>query len=246
MFYNWDVDRRLVLMIQLHQFAPTWGISASPFCLKLETYLRMAEIPYEVVIGDMGKAPKGKLPYIEDNGKTIADSNLIIEYLKTTYGDRVDRSLSKADKAISLAMCRLIDENLYWVIVYSRWIDPTNWQKTKADYFNFLPAPLRLFVPNLARKSVIDSLKGHGIGKHTPQEIYEIGCRDLAALSDFLGDKKFMMGDEPTSIDAVVYAVVTNIIWAPIPSPLQDFSRNLTNLVDYCDRMKAKYYPVVS
>ena len=45
-------------MIQLHQFAPAWGMSASPFCLKLETYLRMAEIPYEVVIGEMGKAPR--------------------------------------------------------------------------------------------------------------------------------------------------------------------------------------------
>ncbi len=230
-------------MIKLYQFAPSWGISASPFCLKVETYLRMTELPYEVVIGELGKAPKGKLPYIEDNGKVIGDSNLIIEYLKNTYGDKLDRSLSQTDKAISLAFCRLIDENLYWVIVYSRCGDPTNWPKTKAAYFEDLPAPLRLFVPNLARKSVFKSLAGHGMGKHTAAEMYEIGCRDVTALSDFLGDKPYLLGAQPTSIDANVYAIISNILWAPIVSPLQACAQNLTNLGSYCDRIKASFYP---
>jgi glutathione S-transferase len=228
-------------MIQLYQFAPSWGISASPFCLKVETYLRIAELPYEIVIGELGKAPKGKLPYINDNGKVIGDSNLIIEYLKATYGDKLDRDLSPAERAVSLALCRLIDENLYWVLVYSRWGDPINWPKTKAAYFDELPAPLRLFVPNLARKSTFKSLVGHGMGKHTPAEIYEIGCRDVIALSDFLDDKTFMLGEQPTSIDANVYAIISNILWAPITSPLQACALNLPNLGSYCDHIKAKF-----
>jgi glutathione S-transferase len=228
-------------MIQLHQFAPTWGLSASPFCLKLETYLRMAGIPYEVVIGDLPKAPKGKLPYIVDNGKAIGDSNLIIKHLKQTYGDRLDRSLSKPDRAISLAISRLLEENLYWVMVYSRWQDPQNWPNTKASYFDEMPIPLRWFVPNLARKSTIASLAGHGMGKHSTSEIYEIGCRDTIALSDFLGDKPFLMGEIPTSIDATAYAFIANILWVPISSPLQDLTRTLDNINSYADRMKAKF-----
>jgi glutathione S-transferase len=228
-------------MIQLHQFAPTWGISASPFCLKLETYLRMAEIPYEVVIGDLPKAPKGKLPYIVDDGKAIADSNLIIEYLKQTYGDKLDRDLSKPDRAIALAISRLLEENLYWVMVYSRWQDPQNWPKTKASYFDEMPIPLRWFVPNLARKSTLASLAGHGMGKHSASEIYEIGCRDTIALSDFLGDKPFLLGETPTSIDATAYAFIANILWVPIASPLQDLTRTLDNINAYADRMKAKF-----
>jgi glutathione S-transferase len=228
-------------MIQLHQFAPTWGLSASPFCLKLETYLRMAGIPYEVVIGDLPKAPKGKLPYIVDNGKAIGDSNLIIKHLKQTYGDRLDRGLSKPDRAISLAISRLLEENLYWVMVYSRWQDPQNWPNTKASYFDEMPIPLRWFVPNLARKSTIASLAGHGMGKHSTSEIYEIGCRDTIALSDFLGDKPFLMGEIPTSIDATAYAFIANILWVPISSPLQDLTRTLDNINSYADRMKAKF-----
>jgi glutathione S-transferase len=228
-------------MIQLHQFAPTWGVSASPFCLKLETYMRMAEIPHEVVVGDLAKAPKGKLPYIVDNGKTIGDSNLIIEYLKQTYGDKLDRDLSKPERAIALAISRLLEENLYWVMVYSRWQEPQNWLKTKAAYFEYLPLPLRWFVPDLARKSTLACLAGHGMGKHSASEIYEIGCRDTIALSDFLADKPYLLGDRPTSIDATAYAFMANILWVPITSPLQDLTRTLVNINSYADRMKAKF-----
>jgi glutathione S-transferase len=67
-------------MIELHQFSPNWGLpNASPFCMKLETYLRMANLPHQVVYEDkMDKAPKGKMPYIVDQGKKLGDSNLIL------------------------------------------------------------------------------------------------------------------------------------------------------------------------
>ena len=36
-------------MIRLHQFPPVFGRNVSPFTLKLETWLRLARLPYEVV-----------------------------------------------------------------------------------------------------------------------------------------------------------------------------------------------------
>lgn len=36
-------------MIKLYQFEPAFGLAnASPFCMKLETYLRMADLPFEI------------------------------------------------------------------------------------------------------------------------------------------------------------------------------------------------------
>jgi hypothetical protein len=56
-------------MITLYQFAPTWGIpNAGQFNAKLETYLRMCKIPYEIAETLPLKAPKGKLPFIEPKG----------------------------------------------------------------------------------------------------------------------------------------------------------------------------------
>ncbi|MBX9811968.1 MAG: glutathione S-transferase N-terminal domain-containing protein [Burkholderiales bacterium] len=46
--------------------------------------LRMAGLPYECPRGaNHMRAPKGKLPYIEDNGRLIADSTFVIDYLNS-------------------------------------------------------------------------------------------------------------------------------------------------------------------
>ncbi len=103
--------------------------------MKLETYLRMSGLPFEIAPNaNVMKAPKGKMPYIEDNGHAIADSTLIIEYLKKTYGDKLDAKLSSEQRAIALAMQRLMEENLYWAAVYSRWFEPDGWRLTQQAF----------------------------------------------------------------------------------------------------------------
>lgn len=74
--------------IKLFQFPRMFGVpNLSPFCCKLETWLRIARIPYEVVnTSDPRKAPKGKLPFIEDAGHRIGDTSLIVDHLVRTRG----------------------------------------------------------------------------------------------------------------------------------------------------------------
>ena len=232
-------------MITLYQFSPNWGLpNASPFCMKLETYLRMANLPHTVVYEDtLDKAPKKKMPYIEDEGKKIGDSNLIIDYLINTYGDRTDSNLSPSDRGISLAMRRMIDENLYWCLVYSRWMNEKGWEITRSAYFGNLPPVIKQILPGVLRKATRKSLEGHGMGKHSEEEVYAIGCRDLVALSGFLSDKPFFFGNEPTILDASAYAIVYNLIKAPIESPLKQKAQQLENLMSFCDRMTTRFYP---
>ncbi len=46
-------------MITLYRFAPVWGIpNLSPACVKVETYLRMVNLPYEVRSAVPMKAPR--------------------------------------------------------------------------------------------------------------------------------------------------------------------------------------------
>jgi glutathione S-transferase len=61
--------------IRLFQFPRLFSIpNLSPFCSKLETWLRIAGIPYDVVdTPNPRKSPKGKLPFIEDAGLRIGD-----------------------------------------------------------------------------------------------------------------------------------------------------------------------------
>lgn len=233
-------------MIQLYQFPPMWGLpNFSPFCLKLETWLRMAKLAYEAPKCGipLGKSPKRKLPFIVDRGQTIGDSSLIIEHLKATYGDTLDTSLSPQQLAVSLAFQRLIEENLYWPVLYSRWLDPRNRSIVAQQVFGKLPPLLRQIVPLLVQRKLRGDLKGQGLGRHNETDLYAIGCRDLDAVAVFLDDKPYFWGEVPTSIDAVVFGFIANLIWAPLDNPLKVRAATYPQLNAYCRRMWARYYP---
>ena len=231
-------------MIKLHQFAPAFGLpNASPFCMKAETWLRMAGLPFELVNdGDVLKAPKGKLPWIDDDGVAVADTSFIIDHLKARYGDKLDAGLSAFERAQALAFQRLIEENLYWAVVHTRWIDDDGWALTRPAFFGALPVPLRWILPPLARRGLRAELRGQGMGRHSAAEIHAIGCRDLTAIADFLGDKPFMLGPAPTTLDATAHAFLANLLWAPVDSPIARHARSRPTLEAYCQRMKARYF----
>ncbi len=235
-------------MIKLHQFAPTWGIpNLSHFCCKLETYLRMAEIPYQTVDSLPGKSPKGKLPFIEDGNNKIADSDLIIQYLIQEHGDKLDTDLSPLQKANSIAMQRLLEEHLFWITLYTRWqYSEENWQVNKKAIFGGLPPVIRDIVAWVYRILIRRQIRGHGISRHNNEEIFQKGRTDLDALSDFLSDKPYFMGDKPTSLDATAYGFLINTLGCPIESPVKEYALSKQNLVDYCQRISAKYYSELS
>ena len=147
-------------MLRLHQYPPMFGLpNPSPFCMKLETWLRMTKRPFEIVrVADPRKGPKGKVPWIEDQGRTISDSGFIIEYLKEAYGDPLDARLGAGERATALALRRLIEEHLYWAIAYGRFLDDEVWPSTKTQFLAGFPAPFRPLVARLVRKTVAKSL----------------------------------------------------------------------------------------
>ena len=101
-------------IVLLHQPPISDGVpTISNFALKLETYLRMAEIPYENSFVPKNSS-KGKIPWIEYNGKKIADSNFCISFLNEEFKVTLDNKLSKSEKAVSHALKSMVEENTYW------------------------------------------------------------------------------------------------------------------------------------
>jgi glutathione S-transferase len=232
-------------MITLYQFPGVWGLTnASPFCLKVETYLRLAEIPYEIkAIMDPRNAPKGKLPFIKIDNKTIADSELIIDFLKAKFGDSLDKNLSREQKALSVLIDDSFTEHLYWIIVYSRWQYEPNWLEVKKTFFAKLSPFAKLFIPNLVRRKTIKTLYAQGIGRHSYDEILEMGYKTLDAIAEILGEKKFFFGDDPSTIDATAFAFLANIVWTPYDDALKTHVNKFKNILVYCDRMWSTFYP---
>lgn len=230
-------------MLILYQFQRTWGNpNLSHFCCKTETYLRMAEIEYDIKTTLPLSAPKGKLPYIKDGDLKLADSRFIIRHLKTRYKD-LDKGLNPSESALSLAMQRLIEEHLFWVTMYSRWqYTDANWQVNKKAIFGVLPPVIRDVAALVYRYRIGRQIYGHGIGRHKPEEIFELGMLDIDALSACLGDKKYFLGDQPTTLDASAFGFLINTIACPIESPVKDHGLSKSNLRNYVDRIKTEYY----
>src|SRR5687767_760457 len=129
--------------ILLYQPPGAWGLpSVSPFCLKLETWLRMAELPFEVGSPSPTGAPKGKFPYVEVNGETIADSHHIIERLTRDRGVTLDEGLSPADAARGWALRRMLEEGTYFILVYERWLTDEAWATYRPFFLSIMPPVL--------------------------------------------------------------------------------------------------------
>lgn len=231
-------------MITLYTFGPLNGLpDGSPFVIKAMILLKMAGLPFQEVRGDPRKAPKGKLPYIEDDGDVISDSTFIRFHIEHKYGFDFDAGLSPHDRAVAWAIEKMCEEHLYWAQVHTMWLDDGNFERGMARYFNGLPSPLRPLVKALVRRQVVKGLKAHGFGRHAREELEKLAIRDIDALAAILGDKLFLMGASPCSVDAIVYAELAAFTNAAVESPIGLAARKYGILVDYITRMGQRYFP---
>jgi glutathione S-transferase len=231
-------------MITLFVFGEYFGLpDASPFVMKGEMLLKLAGLPYQKNTKGFNKAPKGKLPYIEDNGTIVADSTLIRLYLEQKYSIQFDRALSERERGIAWAVDKMLEDHLYWALVYWRWMIDANFDRGPRNFFKRAPAIIRPFVVKMVRKNVRARLHGHGLGRHTEAEMTAMASRALDSLSQILGDNKYLMGNEPCGADATAFAFIANVLTTTFQSPLQAKAASLPNLVAYHDRMMAEFYP---
>jgi len=232
-------------MIKLYSFGSSFGVmDPSPFVVKVDTFLRMSGLPYDVIpdFHNIKKSPKGKLPFIEDDGNKIADSSFINDYLIKKYDLSLDAFLTTEQKALSYLLTKSIDENLYWCLVYSRWIADDTWPLISNTFFSKLPWPLKLFLPALIRKGVKKNLHGQGIGRHSKSEILEITKQSFSALSAMLAEQSYFFGDKPCSFDATVYASLCEFISVDYDNDFNRLAKKYDNLVRFCQRIEHTYY----
>ena len=230
-------------MITLFGFGPAFGLpDASPFVTKVEILLKMAGRPYRIDATGFARAPKGKLPYVDDDGEVVADSTFIRRHIETKYGIDFDRGLSAEQKAVAWAFEKMAEDNLYWVLLDSRWTPDANFNKGPRTFFNAVPAPIRPFVVAKVRRDVRRALYAQGIGRHLPQDIAALGHRSIAAIADYLDDRPFFMGVEPTGVDATIFGMVASALSSHFDSPLREAAKRRANLRHYVERMMARYY----
>ncbi len=230
--------------IKLFQFPRLFDIpNLSPFCCKLETWLRIAGIPYEVVDTlDPRKGPRKKVPFIEDRGRRIADTSLIIEHLVASRGVDPDAGLTASERAIATLVQRTLEEHYAFVLVYTHLVHEQGTRHTDVR-FDAIPPLVRAFVARASRKHIDRMLWYQGLSRHSHEQIMASAIADWRAVLQVMSDGPFFFGDVPTTIDAIVFGALASSTLTPIETPVRDFMRAEPRLVAYAERMRARFFP---
>lgn len=225
----------------VHGTFGAWGIpSVSPFVLKLETWLRIAGIPYERRNGNPFAAPKGKVPYADIDGQRIGDSQLIIDALTARHGVRLDDHLTAAQRATGHALRRMLEEATYFQTVRFRWIEEAGWATQVAAFSPHMPPLVGPIVLRMIRSKLRKTGQLQGSGRHDISTAGAQVAADFKAVADtFVGP--YLFGASPCSFDASV----SSFLWQCQEYPVDNAPKRAATtpeLVAYVAEVRRRYW----
>lgn len=235
-------------MIKVHKYGPAFGLpDASPFVIKLETYLRMTGQAYETVASDVRKAPRRQLPLAEIDGRLIADSTVIIEQLEAARPDKLDAHIDFRQQAVPVAFKSMLEEHLYFGLLFMRWITDDGWTVFEPSIRDLLakmgvPSFMRGMIAKKAREQTSGRTRAQGMGRKPRAEVVAECNRLIDALSVQFGEGPYFCGSGPTTYDATVYAFVASLLCPAFDNELRKHTAAKENLVAYDARMKERYW----
>lgn len=230
--------------LRLFTFNPAFGLpTGGPFGLKLEACFRLLGLPYQRVFeNDVRKGPKRKSPWIEDGDLRLGDSELILEHVARTRGQRLDENLTPVERARSHILRRMVEEHYHAVFEYELFVLDAGFARMKQMMNDDIPAILRPVVVPLARRGFKHHLFERGIGRHSPEEVEAMGRADVDALTAWLGERDWFIGDRPTKADASAFGLLAVAIRSGLDTPVCRYTRAQPNLVAFVNRMMARLF----
>lgn len=202
----------------------------------------MAEIPYKAASFGRGESPKGKMPYVKLEGQLIGDSQLIIEELERRLAAEgkhaLDEGLSARDAAIGRLVRRTLEEATYFIGMYARWKTDEGYAIQREEFKKFIPG----FVIPFVRRDIVKKLHHQGTGRHSYADAMRMAIADYDAIAELLGDRPFLLGDQPRTVDATVFAFLEGTLGYPIDNELKKHAQGKPNLVGYRKRIRARWW----
>ncbi|XP_045119585.1 failed axon connections homolog isoform X2 [Portunus trituberculatus] len=215
--------------------------SISPFVLKLLTFLRLAKIPYQLDHSE----PLGAswlTPWVTmEDGEEVADSGIVIQELRRRLNLDLGSSLTAVEQAVARTFTVLVEEHLCWCL--REWRIKIDGGRNLFEGASPPPWYMRAGLRVYAWMRT-NTLWHQGIGRLPHLQVRKLTWRDLQALSDYLGEKSFLVGEEMTEVDCTVFAQMVNILCNYKRSPYHAMlTDEFPNLVCYVKRIKERLWP---
>lgn len=222
-------------MITIFQFPPAFGlpVSVSPYCAKLEAYLRLTGRKYATAVGDVRKSPNKAVPYVTGLGDgLVADSHDIISELER-QGPTLDEGLSTEDAELGFRLERRAESDLYFACLHARFVEDAGWAHQKATVKALVPWVLSPILVPVIRSSQVKKCRENDFPDAGSYPRAESAADEIA---EQLGDKPFLFGDDPRIADCSVWANLLQNAYTPSANPARDAVRGSSKLVDYIER----------
>jgi hypothetical protein len=115
------------------------------------------------------------MPFIEHGPTTISDSSFIIDYLLNEFRLSDLEIHNPEVRAQAHAVKTMIEEGLYFILLYSRWVDPDGYRVIIRNFSKLFPPLIGKPFLSLIRRNLIKQARAQGIGRHTREEVYSLG-----------------------------------------------------------------------
>ncbi|CAL1531483.1 unnamed protein product [Lymnaea stagnalis] len=238
--------------MKLEVWKGDWGLpSVDPHCLAVLAYCKFSQVPVDVIkSGNPWRSPSGNFPVLRHGNSAYSRVTDIFTFLRKEHWGN-DSHLTTKESADVIAFCAMLEEKLLPALLHLWWMDDKTYVDiTRPWYAKAIPFPLSLFVPQQRQKRAevrVLLTKGgdHITDAETESKIYKEAKECLNLLSYKLGDKEFMFGRKPSSLDAMVFGYLTPLLKAPLSSnTLQSHLQQCTNLCQLCNSILTTYFPV--
>ncbi|CAJ0960521.1 unnamed protein product, partial [Mesorhabditis belari] len=212
---DWQKD--VVYLVQFPR-SPTIP-NFSPFCIKIESFMRVNKIKYEIISTMSSRSKHNLLPFIELNGHQIADSQLILIKLKEYF--KVQDYKNARDAATGRMIERAVEAHTFHAINYFKVYE------NPAAFVSLLSSLIENPIFNLVKPFLVPIVakvfKGKvkqrisiGLGLFSREEMKDLLHRDLQSFEDLLGENKTFFGDKFTEADLTVFSHFAVTTYIPL------------------------------
>lgn len=222
--------------------------SVSVRCSWVETFLRVAQVPYEAhAISDPSVSPSGQLPFIIHRRTKIAGAVEIVQYIRGSFGVDVDAHLTSEARATGAAMLSTLEYSLNRGYTRSVFLDRPEVIRPYYSEINATPDWLtRLALQRMAsRIQARDKTTGYSF--YSRQQASDAVLRDMQAFESLLTASNFLFSDDrPSSFDCALYAWLLPVVAMESSSAVNDSFKYIVRsrvLVRFVKEMTAAAFP---
>lgn len=229
-----------------------WGLPSFDIAsLHLMTYVKFTNANVTLVpINKSWLSKKGRvLPCLNTpSGDDFHSEHDIIQYLKLKYYEP-DTWLDAHAKLNIIPFISLIEDKLIPAVKASFWLDSQNYtETTRGLYARACQYPLNFTVPQRMHQElenylrITKSFNDDEVPLMT-EKLHGDAVSALNLFSEFLGDKNYLFGKRPSSVDALLFSCLAPLFKIPLQSSkLKNHLKNCSNLSNYITRILQNHY----